>query len=510
MTKAFNLLDEPWLPVRLQDGEVKELGLHDLFKQASQIVALADTAPPALIAQYRLLLAITHRALSEHQLSWGQRDLHNWFAQGLPTQAITDYLERRRERFWLFHPEYPFMQVAALATAIETADKLKPWTKIDLASTSGNAAVVFNHSLDGQPRAISSSRAIRSLLGFLQCTPGGLVKVFRDADKAGPLANTAAIMPLGGTLAQTLILGLHPASPKQADLPSWERARLMTADLKAVPIVATGPNDRYTRQTRAVLFQPEEDGTIRWLCLAAGQGLEEIPHAPDPMASFRVGNAGPERLTFSQERALWRDLPALLPEGGEQNAIPAAILDGATRLNKSMGGKHLRFLVAGLASYQAKLLRWRVEQLELPQVIFEQAEATRMVRHLLEMTHILFASIQRAAVQLIADTLPNSQQKDTRSRARALFEAGPIAPLFFTRAERALMTTLALIEHDPDAAQRAWQRVLREAALTCWEALLTSQGGGARLWRANAKAEPRLLFAIKEQLAATNCIGDIK
>lgn len=509
MTKRFNLLDEPWLSVKMVSGEVRELGLLALFERASQVVALAETAPPSLMAQYRLLLAITHRALSAQTQSWGQRDLRHWFTQGLPTEAITAYLETWRDRFWLFHPAHPFMQVAELATAPETRDKFKPWTQIDLASVSGNAPVVFNHALDGTPSAISPSHAIRHLLGFIQCTPGGLVKVFRDADKAGALANTAAVLPLGATLAQTLILSLHPASPDHEDMPSWERPALTVANLKAA-VLATGPNDRYTRQTRAVLFQREEDGAIRWLHFAAGIGLEEDPHAPDPMANFREGSNGPVRLTFSEGRALWRDLPALLPDGGDKKSQPAAILENAARLNESLGKQHLHLLVAGLASDQAKLLRWRVEQLTLPQTLFEQHEATRAVRDMLTMAETLFASLKGAAVQLIADTLPDSQQKDTRSRARALFEAGPVAPLFFTRAERALMVTLALIEQDPDAAERQWQQVLKEAALAAWEAQLTSLGGGASVWRANAKTHSRLWFAIWEQLTALNETGEVQ
>lgn len=507
MTTRFNLLDEPWLPVRMLSGEVRELGLLALFEQAPQIVALAETVPPSLMAQYRLLFAITHRALSAQMPNWGQRDLRNWFTQGLPTEAVTAYLEKWRDRFWLFHPEHPFMQVAALATAAETCEKFKPWTQTDLACVSGNAPVVFNHSVDTAADAISPSQAIRILLGFLQCTPGGLVKVFRDADKAGPLANTAAALPLGESLAQTLILSLHPASPDHEDLPSWERPALTVANLKSSPLLATGPNDRYTRQTRAVLFQREEEGAIRWLRFAAGQGLDEDPHAPDPMANFREGSNGLVRLTFSEGRALWRDLPALLPDGGSR---PAAIIENATRLNESLGKAHLRLLVAGLASDQAKLLRWRVEQLELPQALLDQPEVTRAARLMLEMAEALFASLKGAAVQLIADTLPDSQQKETRSRARALFDAGPAAPLFFARAERALMTALAQLDQDPESAERQWQQVLKEAALAAWETLLASQGGSTRLWRANAKAQPRLWSAIREQLTALNETGALQ
>ncbi|MDF5939974.1 type I-E CRISPR-associated protein Cse1/CasA [Pseudomonas aeruginosa] len=39
------------------------MGLLEVFREAERISALAETEPPSLIAQYRLLLAITHRAL---------------------------------------------------------------------------------------------------------------------------------------------------------------------------------------------------------------------------------------------------------------------------------------------------------------------------------------------------------------------------------------------------------------------------------------------------------------
>lgn len=509
MTKAFNLLDEPWLPVRMLSGEVRELGLLALFEQADQIAALAETAPPALLAEHRLLLAVIHRALTGALSRWRERDLVNWFEQGLPTQVITSYLEQWRERFWLFHPEQPFMQVAALATAAETADKFKSWTQIALASVSGNAPVVFDHSLDSAPSAITPAVALRSLLGFLQCTPGGLVKVFRDADKAGPLANTAAVLPMSNSLARTLVLGVHPAVPNHEDLPSWERLPLTITELRAPPTLATGPNDRYTRQTRAVLLQRDEDGAIRRLRFAAGQGLEEDPQAPDPMASYRAGSNGQVRLTFSEGRALWRDLPALLPDGCGQST-PAAILERACVLNRVLGRSSLPLLVAGLASDQAKLLRWRVEQLQLPQAILDQPDATRVAREMVERAEALFAKVKEVAVQLIADTLPDSQQKDTRKRARSLFDAGPVPSLYFSQAERSLMVVLARVAQEPDEAHLAWQQVLQGATLKAWEALLASMGGGVSLWRANARAEPKLRSAIKQQLDALYETGEVQ
>lgn len=503
MTKAFNLLDSPWLPVRMASGEVRDVGLLDLFALSGQISALAETAPPNVIAQYRLLLAITHRALSTAQGSWKDSDRRRWMKEGLPLAVIQAYLEQWRERFWLFHPEQPFMQVAALAKAAETADKLKPWTQIDLASSSGNSPVVFDHAVDNRPVAISPALAVRTLLGFLQFTPGGLVKVFRDADKAGALANTAAILPLGTNLAQTLILGLHPATGDHADLPSWERPVLLPADLMAEPLLATGANDRYTRHSRAVLLQPEADGSVRWLRFAAGQALADDANAPDPMASYRAGSNNLVRLTFTEGRALWRDLTALLPDASGQRSHPAAILQSALGLNALLGEPWQPLLVAGLASDQAKLLRWRCEQWQLPANMLQHEQAAEWVRKLLEDAELLFAELKRSGSNLIAETLPDSQQKDTRSRARSLFDNGPAPALYFAHAERRLSAVLAAIAAEQEEqALVIWHQALREAADHAWRALLAAMGCSAKVLRADALTQPRFAGAMRKLLTA--------
>lgn len=147
MHKSFSLLDEEWMPVRFVDGTVARLGLVEAFARSREIVALAETAPPSLVAQYRLLLVIVHRALVQARGRRENEDRADWHAEGLPLSDIHAYLAHWRDRFWLFHPEAPFLQVAALATAAETRDKRKPWTQIALASANGNTPVVFRPRL---------------------------------------------------------------------------------------------------------------------------------------------------------------------------------------------------------------------------------------------------------------------------------------------------------------------------------------------------------------------------
>ncbi|HWK60817.1 MAG TPA: type I-E CRISPR-associated protein Cse1/CasA [Eoetvoesiella sp.] len=512
MSGAFNLLDEPWLPVRLVDRRVVDFSLREVLARSSEIVALAETEPPNLVAQHRLLLAIVHRALTLEIGNWKVKDRVRWYREGLPTAVLDAYLEQWRDRFWLFHPEFPFMQAAVLATAEETRDKYKPWTQISLASASGNMPVVFDHAYDGAPKAISPASAVRTLLGFLQFTPGGLVKTLRDADKAGALANTAAVIPIGSTLAQTLVLGLHPPARQHAepDLPAWELAPLTLAQLRGAPVLATGANDRYTRLSRAVLFVPEKDGNIRWLRFAAGWALGEDANAPDPMAAFRAGSNGLVRLTFNGGRAMWRDLPALLPnpdpKPGEDSRAPA-VLNSAVSLHEEISDERVYqpLLVAGLASDQAKLLRWRSEQISLPVALLQNAERAAYLRTLVERAETLFKDINNLAVRMLAETLPDSDSKDTRGRARSLLETGMFSASYFAAAERALVQILQLLgEGQFEGADECWDSILRRSALLAWGHVVADMGFLPRALRANAKFLPRFHGLLNKHVPLIN------
>ncbi|MFB0824834.1 type I-E CRISPR-associated protein Cse1/CasA [Chromobacterium violaceum] len=501
MNARFNLLDETWLPVRKLDGRVEMVGLLELFARAGEMSGLAETDPPNLIAQYRLLLAIFHRALAHGKGQWSSRDMAGYYREGLPVDLIHAYLEQWRERFFLFHPEFPFMQVAALATAEETRDKTKPWTQIALSSSTGNAPVVFDHAVDTVAVAIAAPILLRQLLGFLQFTPGGLVKTLRDSDKAGALANTAAVMPQGDTLAQTLCLALHPASAQtEQDNPAWEKAPIPISALKGEPTLATGPNDRYTRLSRAVLLLPEDDGlAVTHIRFAAGVALADDGHAPDPMASYRMGSNGLVRLSFTEGRALWRDLTTFLPDASGKHAVPAAVLNWAETLRQSMRKTvAMPILVAGLASDQAKLLRWRAERFLLPGRLLEQAEASDELRGFLRPTEEDFSHLRQTATTMLARSMPDESHKDTRSRARTLFENGPAGALYFSALERQLPRLLDLIgESRLDEADAHWAASRRAALEQAWTAACQQSGTTAKALRAQERAEPAYRSLLK-------------
>ncbi|MBK1643780.1 type I-E CRISPR-associated protein Cse1/CasA [Thiocapsa imhoffii] len=495
---AFNLLDEPWIPVRMLHGETLDISLSQALLEADRFSALAETSPPNLIALYRLLLTILHRALSSHHGAWTDAVRARWYREGLPEAPICAYLNEWRERFWLFHPEHPFMQVAALADVPEIRDKQKPWTQICLECANGNTPLVFDHALDDLPAEIMPSLACRHLLGALQFTPGGLVKVVRDSDKAGPLANTAAVMPIGKTLTSTLLSGLHPYRARgQDDRPSWEQSRPNIESLKAPPRLVTGPNDRYTRLTRAVLLaRAGADRGIRHILFAAGLALEEDAHAPDPMACYRFNKDGKAiRVSFTEGRALWRELPALVPDATGKFNQPATILSGAANLFEQMGkfDEPIPVLIAGLASDQAKLLRWRIERFDLPLTVLANPEAAADLRARVRQAEDTYFRLRAICVEMVTDTMPDPSHKDTKARARSILDNGPTAPVFFSTTERGLPVLIQRIAAgDSDGAHQHWLEQLQAATRRAWTATCRALGETPRALRAMARADPGL------------------
>jgi CRISPR system Cascade subunit CasA len=509
---SFNVLDEPWIPVRTLSGQVREVGLADALLRAGEYSSLAETSPPNLIALYRLLLATLHRALTTQHGAWKDSDRARWFQQGLPEAPIRAYLDTFREKFWLFHAQDPFMQVAALADAEETRDKHKPWTQIALDASCGNTPVMFDHACDELPVPSSIAAMCRNLIGFLAFTPGGLVKTLRDSDKAGGLANTAAVMPIGERLSESLLLGLHPYDSRRSeDLPAWEQPTPTVDDLRAPPVLASGPNDRYTRRSRAVLLLPDaERPTISQIRFAAGLALADDASAPDPMASYRFNKEGKAiRISFIDGRAIWRDLPSLVPDASGQTGSPARILAWAAGLYEALGRLDLpvRILTAGLASDQAKLLRWRIEQIVMPPTLLLNPDAAGQLRLEVLRSDEAFWRLRGLCTGLVAATMPDPDNKDTRSRAKAAVDAGPTTAAYFQVLERALPALMQAVASGDDSATERWTTAIVAAMRAAWAATCVGLGNSPAAIRAEARHHDKFLSLIRNLRPAAAIIA---
>ena len=261
---AFNLIEEPWIPVRRLEGERVELGIRDTLLQAQNIAGIEDPSPLVLAALHRLLLAVLYRALE------GPSDINQaraWFKSGLPAERIHGYLDRWRSRFWLFDDDYPFFQIPRWEPKTWRA-----WTALAAEHNADNAKVLFDHVDVTRPDAVGGAIATRWLLASQTFALGGGNSDFRYT-KAAPSATAAMALPLGRQLEDTLLLNLVPQNRAviSGDLPVWEREPESLQSLKDGSARATaGFADLYSWRARAIRLRRDACGGVRTLAFASG------------------------------------------------------------------------------------------------------------------------------------------------------------------------------------------------------------------------------------------------
>lgn len=167
----FNLLDEPWIRVRDDSCQMHEVSLTDALLHAHQYTSLSGELPTQDIVILRLMLAVLHTVFSRVDADGNAAELEDeeeaverwtdlWELGQLPEEPIREYLEKWHERFWLFHPERPFGQVAGLACGTQYgASKLNGEI-----SESGNKVRLFSSYFGEEKTALSYAQAARWLL----------------------------------------------------------------------------------------------------------------------------------------------------------------------------------------------------------------------------------------------------------------------------------------------------------------------------------------------------------
>ena len=212
----YNLIDEPWIPLRLLTGERVEWGIRDTLVRAAEVAVIEDPSPLVVASLHRLLLAVLYRALE------GPTDINQakgWFRSGIPVEKVEAYLERWRDRFWLFDARYPFAQIPTFEPRIWRA-----WTALAAEHNADNAKVLFDH-IDVEIPGVATEGATARWLLATQTFSVSAGKSELSHTGTAPSATAAMVLPLGRNLHDTLLLALVPQNREilASDLPLWER-----------------------------------------------------------------------------------------------------------------------------------------------------------------------------------------------------------------------------------------------------------------------------------------------
>ncbi|MGW7529823.1 type I-E CRISPR-associated protein Cse1/CasA [Streptomyces sp. NPDC054783] len=320
---------ERCIPVLFLDGRQEYLGWRDVLIHAHTIEDLALPLPPAASAAQRILVALAARVtgLDDPEMSVGE-----WAARrrallkdpnGFDAEAVHRYFDAH---IWdLFHPQRPFLQDPRLTVQCSERAGVN---KLVFGRPEGNNLAWLSAHTDTDPQPVPSERALWHLLMHHYYGASGQCSI-RTVDghavgnaKAGPLRSTLSFHPLGRTLYETLLAGLpKPAEPwpDAKDLCPWEEP---LPDPGSPPPPVTSPARLLTGRSRhALLLIPSPDGRNVTDAYVTWANQTRLP-AADPYLIHRVFPQKPldERYQprrADADRALWRDLDALLLAGDE-------------------------------------------------------------------------------------------------------------------------------------------------------------------------------------------------
>ena len=332
--KEFNLLDEPWIRVMLPDCAVREVSLLEALTQAHAFSALAGELPTQDMAILRVLLAVLHTVFSRTDADGRPRPVEDkddalgrwqalWALRRFPEEPVRAYLEKWRERFYLFHPERPFYQVAQAANGTEfTAAKLN-----GAISESSNKIRLFPMRAGAEKNRLSYAEAARWLIylnGFDDTSAKPKQKNL-PSPGAGWLGKLGLIVAQGENLFETLMLNLVMLSdqdePWGENRPVWELERPRTQERCEISM-PDNQAELLTLQSRRLLLQREGQWVTGYRLLG-GDFFNKVNAYAEQMTLWTHVPGKGSQPPYDQPRRhdpgrqIWREFPAIA--GGNPN-----------------------------------------------------------------------------------------------------------------------------------------------------------------------------------------------
>ena len=516
----YNLLDEPWIPVRLVDGTITDVGLLELLRRTTDIADLACELPTQSIAIQRLILAIAYRVATPH-------DTRDWVRQwedGAPTEQMIEYLERWRDRFYLFGGRFPFMQVADLRTAKDAVSGLEK-----LIADVPNGEQFFTTRHGRALACIPASEAARWLVHAQAYDPSGIRSgAVGDSQVKGgkgyPIGpawcgHLGLVWLKGQDLDETLVLNMIPASTAalrgvdsstEWGVCSWEasepessvRGDYSLLDPAGTPKELSIPR-LLTWHSRRIRLVGDSSG-VTGVVLAQGDKLApQEMRLYEPQSLWRYSTPQSKKFKtdvymprkFEAGRALWRNLPGTLPtvttvqgvdKQPKQEFLPSATLSFHYQLDNALieatYPKVMRIQAVGVTYgpqeatfddiYSDELtLSVAVMRVEREDLSAEIDRQVRLTEEIARDVGTLAANLARAAGES-----GDGAGDGARDRAKELF---------FSAVDTDFRTWLSQVDGHESArdAGRRWERALRQHATDIQAELVRGASSSAIIGR---------------------------
>ncbi|MBG9981893.1 type I-E CRISPR-associated protein Cse1/CasA [Aerococcaceae bacterium DSM 111020] len=371
----FNLIDEPWISVILNDvGETKLVSIKTLFKDATNFRQLGGDMRMQDFAVLRILLAILHTVYSRYSaddelysyLEINEKgipvnDISDWadeyiedlletwtnlWEQKYFSDCVFDYLDEWYDHFYLYDDERPFMQITEKDLSKFEINKKAPGTVSGkminrTLSESNNKLALFASKSNKEKEILTDDEIVRWLMLFQGCI-GTFDKTNFGKEKyrssKGWLYDIGGIALKGKNLFETLMLNLilvHPEEQYQANhqTPTWEFNGTENIQKHMSEMPLTNLAELYSIWGRAIIIDPEHDASEPFEMKIIK--LKDINHQNqflEPMTLWRKNDSGDNKGTLTPRKhninhEFWQSFGLVFPvdNNTENNRNPGII-----------------------------------------------------------------------------------------------------------------------------------------------------------------------------------------
>lgn len=309
----FNLLTEPWISVITDKrGKTEEVSLIDVFKNADKYISLAGDMKAQDFAVMRVLLAVLHTVFSRFDGDGNPYDsleLDEKFMQkaevdeddeedylddltdtwikiwkaGKFSDIIETYLEKWKDRFYLYDDKYPFFQVTKEILKSgkyknESTSVFGKYINRKINESEHKTSLFQSKKASGDNKdLLSDSEVARWLITYHQYT-GTTDKQSFDFYENLPLYKTKSkgwLYELGGlylagnNLFETLWLNcilIHPEEEFKLKIqrPCWEYSPVENIVKQFENPLVDNLSELYTLWSRAIYLNPKRDSNVKF------------------------------------------------------------------------------------------------------------------------------------------------------------------------------------------------------------------------------------------------------
>ena len=379
----FNLLDEPWISVIVDEkGHNKLVSMTDVFKHASEYKALAGDMKTQDFALLRVLLAALHTVFSRYDIQGNSREFDSgedseddfneetmdiwrevWNSKKFP-DAVFKYLEQWHDHFYLFDDKYPFFQVLKQDIDSKKLGGKSP-SEISgkninrLISESNNKIAVFSpkDNVDNNKSSLTEPQLARWII-TLQSYAGLADKTMFGTEKykasKGWLFDLGGIYIEGENLFETLMLNCvlvdEMQSPEKKQKPCWEYSGTENIENSFYDTFIDNISQLYTRWSRAIYINP--DISVDKPISVSIVKLPDINHKNafiEPMTVWQYNKEGENKDKYTPrkhrtEEAMWRSFGLLtsqeLYDGSVKNHKPG-IMEWLNEIKHDIAGSSI-------------------------------------------------------------------------------------------------------------------------------------------------------------------------